>query len=109
MAAVAWVSSFLHASATPRVFTLNDGTVAARVLGLQDAVEQLKALEKPFLHWTGKAERLSFDLPTLPLFVHERLSTAGIIGTLKGHQKASGLATRSQIGCSVLTSIATSG
>jgi hypothetical protein len=26
----------------------------------------------------GKAERLSFDVPTLPLFVHERLSTKAI-------------------------------
>jgi hypothetical protein len=33
----------------------------------------------PFLNWAGKAERLSFDVPTLPLFVHERLSTKGII------------------------------
>jgi len=36
--------------------------------------------------WAGKAERLSFDVPTLPLFVHERLSTKGIIETLKGHK-----------------------
>jgi adenine-specific DNA-methyltransferase len=35
-------------------------------------------------------ERLSFDVPTLPLFVHERLSTQGIIGTLKGHRKDQG-------------------
>src|SRR5438132_13358937 len=40
----------------------------------------------PFLNWAGKAERLSFDVPTLPLFVHERLSTKGIIETLKGHK-----------------------
>jgi hypothetical protein len=32
--------------------------------------------------WTGKAERLSFDVPTLPLFIHERLSTKAIIETL---------------------------
>ena len=47
----------------------------------------LKALSKPFLNWTGKAERLSFDVPTLPLFVHERLSTAAILETLKGHSR----------------------
>ena len=47
----------------------------------------LKALSKPFLDWTGKAERLSFDVPTLPLFVHERLSTAAILETLKGHTR----------------------
>ena len=45
---------------------------------------RLKALGKPFLNWAGKAERLSFDVPTLPLFVHERLSTEAIIRTLHG-------------------------
>jgi adenine-specific DNA-methyltransferase len=48
---------------------------------------QLKALSKPFLNWAGKAERLSFDVPTLPLFVHERLSTKAIIETLTGHKR----------------------
>src|SRR4030043_688313 len=47
----------------------------------------LKALGKPFLNWAGKAERLSFDVPTLPLFVHERLSTKAIIETLSSHKK----------------------
>src|SRR5438132_9720418 len=36
---------------------------------------QLKVLSKPFLNWAGKGERVSFEVPTLPLFVHERLST----------------------------------
>jgi adenine-specific DNA-methyltransferase len=55
------------------------------------AAAKLKALAKPFLNWSGKAERLSFDVPTLPLFVHERLSTKNIIETLKGHRKGQGL------------------
>ena len=41
----------------------------------------------PALDWAGKAERLSFDVPTLPLFVHERLSTAAILETLQGHTR----------------------
>ena len=45
------------------------------------------ALGKPFLNWAGKAERLSFDVPTLPLFIHERLSTKAIIETLVGHKR----------------------
>jgi adenine-specific DNA-methyltransferase len=57
------------------------------VAGLADAVERLKALSRPFLDWAGKAERLSFDVPTLPLFVHERLSTKAILETLKGHER----------------------
>ena len=44
-------------------------------------------MSKPFLNWAGKAERLSFDLPTLPLFIHERLSTKAILETLKGHKR----------------------
>src|SRR6266550_3213546 len=52
----------------------------------KDAASKLKAMSKPFLNWAGKAERLSFDVPTLPLFIHERLSTKAILETLKGHR-----------------------
>src|SRR5947209_5137045 len=55
---------------------------------IDEAVRQLVALSRPFLNWAGKAERLSFDVPTLPLFVHERLSTKAIIETLTGHRKS---------------------
>lgn len=51
------------------------------------AASKLKAMSKPFLNWAGKAERHQFDVPTLPLFVHERLSTQAIIETLKGHRR----------------------
>lgn len=52
------------------------------------AAEELRRIQEPFLNWTGKAERLSFDVPTLPLFVHERLSTEAIIESLTGHKKS---------------------
>ena len=61
--------------------------VAAHVSAAQKAVSELKAMSKPFLNWSGKAERLSFDVPTLPLFIHERLSTKAILETLKGHKR----------------------
>jgi adenine-specific DNA-methyltransferase len=51
------------------------------------AADKLRRISKPFLNWAGKAERLSFDVPTLPLFVHERLSTKAILETLKGHKR----------------------
>jgi adenine-specific DNA-methyltransferase len=60
--------------------------VAGHVGKAQESVRKLKAMSKPFLNWAGKAERLSFDLPTLPLFIHERLSTKAILETLKGHR-----------------------
>ncbi len=51
------------------------------------AASKLKAISKPFLNWAGNAERLSFDVPSLPLFIHERLSTKAILETLKSHKK----------------------
>ncbi len=75
-------------------------------------------MSRPFLNWAGKAERLSFDVPTLPLFVHERLSTKAIIETLKGHKRDQqiGASTcsairslRSPTKCSAPTSTGTSG
>ena len=71
----------------PREFNSADGRIIATVRGLNDATEQLKRLSQPYLDWSGKAERLSFNVPTLPLFVHERLSTQAIIETLKSHRK----------------------
>lgn len=50
------------------------------------AASQLKEMSEPFLNWTGKAEHQEFEVPTLPLFVHERLSTRAIIETLKSHK-----------------------
>jgi adenine-specific DNA-methyltransferase len=51
------------------------------------AADKLRKRSKPFLNWAGKAERLSFDVPTLPMFVHERLSTKAILETLRGHTR----------------------
>ncbi|MEO7271219.1 MAG: DNA methyltransferase, partial [Vicinamibacterales bacterium] len=76
-----------HAFAQPESFTSPDGVVVLTIRNLREAVERLKALSTPFLDWADKAERLSFDVPTLPLFVHERLSTKTIVDTLVGHKK----------------------
>jgi adenine-specific DNA-methyltransferase len=76
--------------AEPSVFRDEAGHRVAECRGLRDAVDQLKRLGRPFLNWAGKAERLSFDVPTLPLFVHERLSTMAIVETLRGHTKQAG-------------------
>jgi adenine-specific DNA-methyltransferase len=76
-----------HEFPEPRELKGADGSPLVRIGGLQDAVATLKRMQTPFLNWTGKAERQSFDVPTLPLFVHERLSTAAIIKTLEDHRK----------------------
>jgi adenine-specific DNA-methyltransferase len=46
------------------------------------AAAELRTLSQPFLNWAGKAERLSFAVPTFPLFIHKRLSTTAIVETL---------------------------
>jgi adenine-specific DNA-methyltransferase len=76
-----------HEFKKPQEFKSSDGRIILTVSSFNDAVEQMKRISKPFLNWTGKAERLSFDVPTLPLFVHERLSTKAIVETLVSHQK----------------------
>jgi adenine-specific DNA-methyltransferase len=73
------------------------GAMRAKLAALQteplragrDAVAALKALSKPFLNWAGKAEHLSFDVPTLPLFIHERLSTQAILDSVSRHKLSS--------------------
>jgi adenine-specific DNA-methyltransferase len=51
------------------------------------AAAELEALSRPFLNWTGKAERQAFEVPTLPLFVHERLSTKAILENVQAHAR----------------------
>jgi adenine-specific DNA-methyltransferase len=57
-----------------------------RFTSLSQCVSRLRSLTKPFLEWTGKAERQQVTVPTLPLFVHERHSTQAILETLKSHK-----------------------
>jgi adenine-specific DNA-methyltransferase len=57
----------------------------------QAAAKKLRAMSGPFLNWSGKAERGSLTVPTMPLFIHERLSTKAIIETLKSHRKDEGV------------------
>jgi adenine-specific DNA-methyltransferase len=61
-----------------------------RVASTVEAVGVLKSISKPFLDWAGKAERHQIDVPTLPLFVHERHPTKTILDGIR-HRKAKGL------------------
>jgi adenine-specific DNA-methyltransferase len=76
-----------HRFPAPKEFVGAGNVALMMVHGLADAVKELQGLGKPFLDWAGKAERLSMDVPTLPLFIHERLSTQAILATLRGHKR----------------------
>ena len=57
-----------------------------RFSSLTQCAARLRSLTKPFLNWSGKAERQQVSVPTLPLFVHERHSTQAILETLQSHK-----------------------
>lgn len=59
------------------------------VASLADAIRVLQDITKPFLNWAGKAERHQIQVPTAPLFVHERHSTKAILDGIR-HRKARG-------------------
>lgn len=47
---------------------------------------QLKQMSGAFLNWAGKKEHSDFTVPTLPLFIHERLSTKAILESVRKRQ-----------------------
>lgn len=68
--------------ASPQVWAGNGESFSS----LSQCVARLRSLTRPFLNWTGKAERQQVTVPTLPLFVHERHSTQAILETLKSRK-----------------------
>jgi adenine-specific DNA-methyltransferase len=67
-----------------------DAEAAAAVeaaVAAKEAARELRSMQAPFLDWTGKAERGEFEVPTLPLFVHERLSTQAILESVRGWKR----------------------
>lgn len=49
----------------------------------REALEQLKREAAPYLNWTGKAERTSFDVDTVSLHVHERIDPTSILSVVR--------------------------
>lgn len=50
---------------------------------MRHALEQLKRQAEPYLAWTGKAERTSFEVDTVSLHVHERIDPASILAAVR--------------------------
>ena len=50
---------------------------------MQAALATLKRMQAPYLNWTGKAERTSFQVDTVSLHVHERIDPATILEGVK--------------------------
>jgi adenine-specific DNA-methyltransferase len=79
-----------------RCATAGEGTVfkepqswtggSVRVESLKATADLLQTLTKPFLNWSGKAERHQISVPTVPLFVHERHSTKAILEGIRSRR-----------------------
>ena len=54
---------------------------------MQQALEQLKRQQDPYLNWAGKAEKTSFDVDTVSLHVHERIDPASILSAVRKGMK----------------------
>ncbi len=50
---------------------------------MRTALEELKRYSAPYLNWTGKAERTTFDVETVSLHVHERIDPASILSAVR--------------------------
>lgn len=59
---------------------------------MRDALLELKRLQQPYLNWTGKAERTSFEVDTVSLHVHERIDPATILSSVARKLKGKGAA-----------------
>ncbi|OHY82027.1 site-specific DNA-methyltransferase [Marinobacter sp. AC-23] len=55
----------------------------------RDDLAELKRMQAPYLNWTGKAERTSFEVDTVSLHVHERIDPATILAAVQKRVKDS--------------------
>ena len=54
---------------------------------MQQALEQLKRQQDPYLNWSGKAEKTSYEVDTVSLHVHERIDPASILSAVRRGMK----------------------
>lgn len=62
---------------------IDDALASGDDATMRAALEQLKRQAAPYLNWTGKAERTSFEVDTVSLHVHERIDPASILAVVR--------------------------
>lgn len=71
---------------------IDEALASADLDAMHNALTELKRLQAPYLNWTGKAERTTFEVDTVSLHVHERVDPATILANaaklLKGKDAA---------------------
>lgn len=66
---------------------IDDALASGNQEVMRRALEQLKRQAEPYLNWTGKAERTSFEVDTVSLHVHERIDPASILNAVRKRLK----------------------
>lgn len=66
---------------------IDAGLAADSLESARAALAELKKRQRPYLNWAGKAERTSFDVPTVSLHVHERIDPRTIIKAVRSGAK----------------------
>ncbi len=66
---------------------IDDALASGDEAVMRQTLEELKRLSEPYLNWTGKAERTSFEVDTVSLHVHERIDPASILAVVKKRLK----------------------
>ncbi len=64
-----------------------DIEIAPTIDEARAAARELRKISQPFLNWAGKVEQSEIAVPTLPLFVHERLSTKAILESVRSRKR----------------------
>lgn len=67
---------------------IDDALAAGSEDAMREALKQLRRQAEPYLAWTGKAERTSFEVDTVSLHVHERVDPLSILSAAR--EKAKG-------------------
>src|SRR3989344_5925328 len=62
---------------------IDDALASGDDATMRAALEELKRYAAPYLNWTGKAERTTFDVDTVSLHVHERIDPASILSAVR--------------------------
>ncbi|MEO8998031.1 MAG: site-specific DNA-methyltransferase [Rhodanobacter sp.] len=67
---------------------IDDALASGDEAVMRAALKQLRKEAAPYLNWTGKAERTSFEVDTVSLHVHERIDPATILGRIRKQMQA---------------------
>ena len=61
---------------------IEDALAGSDPAAMRNALEELRRMSAPYLQWTGKSERTSFEVDTVSLHVHERIDAMSILSAV---------------------------